>query len=191
MLRGEYKALEKQAGKIKSKLKTLLLKIYRTKKKDKKRDEKRKEKLKNITIDLDRIEQEISKTEKEESKIQSLIRKKYRRLNTNNKKIMEYIKIVSRNINYLELDQFKEKYNNYRDDHVLFRNLSRSHGYIKMEEEKVEVVLYPTANYQKKLRDIINIILDEYNKQNPVFPDGSGRNLYLKLGEKTSKLFAI
>jgi hypothetical protein len=187
VVRGEYKAYQQQALKIKSKLKNLLL----TKHRNEKSDCKREQKITQLINELNDVEQTISKTQKEQSKLQLLIEQQYLQLNTDNKLVMDYIKIVARNMFYICLAPFKTEYNNFRDDHVLFRNLTHSHGYVSISGDEISVTLYPTVNYQPKVRNIINGLLEKINESKPVFPDGSNRTFRLKLGEKTSNLFAI
>ncbi len=45
----------------------------------------------------------------------------YVRLDTANKSLMDALKIFARNSFYKQLEPFKARYNNYRDDHDLFR----------------------------------------------------------------------
>lgn len=187
VVRGEYKAYQQQARKIKSKLKNLLL----TKHRNEKSDCKREQKITQLTNELNDVEQTISKTQKEQSKLQFLVEQEYLQLNTDNKLVMDYIKIVARNMFYMCLAPFKTEYNNFRDDHVLFRNLTHSHGYLSISGDKISVTLYPTVNYQPKVRNIINELLEKINESKPVFPDGSNRTFHLKLAEKMSNLFAI
>lgn len=187
VVRGEYKAYQEKARKIKSKLKNLLLTNHRNEKSDCKREQQ----ITQLTNELNDVEQTISKSQKEQSKLQFLVAQEYLQLNTDNKLVMDYIKIVARNMFYICLAPFKTEYNNFRDDHVLFRNLTQSHGYISISGDEISVTLYPTVNYQPKVRNIINGLLEKINASQPVFPDGSNRTFCLKLGEKTSNLFAI
>ena len=77
------------------------------------------------------------------------------------------------------------------DDHVLFRNLTRSHGCIRLQEDFVDVVLFPTAHYQPKLRKIVETILEQINAANPPMSDNSERIIRFSLGKKEKNLFAI
>lgn len=184
---GAFKALEKVRTKIKSALASLLLKDHTCKRKNK----RRKDKIQILTKQLQEIEEKIASTDKEVSRLQSLIEEKYYRLDTMSKLIMDSIKIIARNIFYQALEPFKNLYNNYRDDHVVFRNLTQSHGCILFGEKELEVVLYPTANYQPKVHRIMEQYLQKVNESKPVLPDGSGRSIHFKLAKKTKKLFAI
>ena len=63
------------------------------------------------------LEQKRHETTKYVSKIDELIDLGYNKLDTNTKDFMDAIKMLARNIFYLSFQSFKEKYNNYRDDH--------------------------------------------------------------------------
>jgi hypothetical protein len=138
------------------------------------------------------ITKKLEETKKEGSKLEEMIGNEYKRLDTDNKSYMDGIKIIARNIFYKCFQPFKKKYDNYRDDHVIFRHLTQSHGLVSFEDDKVTVVLFPTAHYPPKLRKIIDEILEEINDAKPQMPDGSGRQVTLKLGVKNENgLFDI
>jgi hypothetical protein len=79
----------------------------------------------------------------------------------------------------------------YRDDHELLRNLTRADGVLVESDEQVQAYLLPTVNYPPALEKIVRGLLTEINDQDPKMPDGSGRRLRLKLGEKTGLQIAI
>ena len=93
--------------------------------------------------------------------------------------------ILARNAFYQALQPFKNAYNNYRDDHELFRNLTQADGVLSESADQVEAYLLPTVNYPPTLEKIISGLFNEINARDPKMPDGSGRRLRLHLGEKT------
>jgi hypothetical protein len=123
----------------------------------------------------------IAYTGKNQSKLDVLIEKEFKRLDTRKKNLMDVIKIFARNIFYHTFEPFKKQYDNFRDDHDYFRNLSQADGFMKVEDGVVEIVLQPTAYLQPKTRSIINNVLNQINEKNPCLPDGSNRKLILKL----------
>jgi transposase len=187
--RGEYKALERGAQIIKGKLKNALLKKH-TIKNDKRRKELEAD-IEKLSDELDEIKARMSAVAKEGSKIEELIANDYKCLNTKDKKYMDYIKIIARNIFYKVLEPFKKKYDNYRDDHVIFRNLSQAHGLVSFADEQVQVTIFPTAHYQPKVRKIIEEIFNQINNKRPLLPDGSGRVVNLELGKRTDDFLFI
>ena len=98
--------------------------------------------------------------------------------------MLDVIKICARNIFHQALDPFKKQYDNYRDDHGYFRNLTHSDGIAFQREKEIEVWLNPTAYLQPKTRTIMENILEHITEQREVFPDGSNRKLILKLMDK-------
>ena len=98
---------------------------------------------------------------------------------------MDMLKLIARNAFYKELTPFKRMYDNYRDDHALFRNLTHAHGLVFQQSDSVEAVLFPTAHHPPKLRRIVEVLLDEINATKPSMPDGSGRYLRFRLGKKS------
>ena len=188
--RGEYKAYEKEAETIRRKLKNALYK-ERTIKNEMRRKELKNE-IKVLSKQLELVNEKKSAINKEGSKIDELIERGYKQLNTSNKKYMDCIKIIARNIFYKALEPFKEKYDNYRDDHVIFRNLTQAHGVVSFSLETVNITIFPTAHLQPKVRKIVEEVFQQINSKETKLPDGSGRRVYLELGKKMDNaLFEI
>lgn len=184
---GAYKALEVKKEKLNKQLKALLLRQHQSLKANAKRDEN----IKELTLELKEIKKLRDNTEKEESRLQAAIKGNFYKLNVSQKSVMDSIKILTRNMFYVMLEPFKQLYDNYRDDHVLFRNLTRAHGCIRLGERYVDVTLFPTAHYQPKVRRIIETVLNKINEENPRLPDGSERIIRFSLGKKENKLFTV
>ncbi len=85
---------------------------------------------------------------------------------------------------YQELQPFRKEYNNYRDDHALLRNLTRADGVMISCVDHVEVHLFPTAHHPPARRNLIEDLFDRINSDSPRMPDGSGRQIAFKLGDK-------
>ncbi len=184
---GTYKALETQKDKLSKQLASLLLQNHRSKKTSGKREKK----IEEVTSQLNEVEDHMATTQKMASRFQIAVDEDFYKLKMVQKPMMDSIKILTRNMFYLLLQPFKELYNNYRDDHVLFRNLTRSHGCIRLDDYFVHVVLFPTAHYQPKVRKIVETVLEQINAANPPMPDNSGRILRFYLGKKEKNLFAL
>lgn len=189
---GHYKELTWEINRIRIKLKTALFRKYNFQKKHPnseevlpKREELRQTKIWKEVDCFDSMlkqhEQQRAELFKKTSKINDLIEEDYKKLDTNTKSFVDAIKILARNMFYLELQPFKEKYNNYRDDHTLFRNFTRAAGKIHMGKEKIVVSLMPTMEYQKKIKGIFNEIINEMNKKQPKWNDGSNKIFRIEL----------
>ena len=184
---GAYQALEQQAAQLKSQLGKLLLSQHQHPRKSARRTER----IAALTKDLAQVREQQAKTQKEASRLEVLIQQQMVRLDTRNKRLLDSLKLIARNAFYRALQPFKTAYNNYRDDHDLFRNLTQADGILVESAQQVEVYLLPTVNYPPKLVKIVNGLLAEINAKAPTMPDGSGRRLRFHLGEKTGLQIAI
>ncbi|MBI5416670.1 hypothetical protein HZA55_01780 [Candidatus Poribacteria bacterium] len=197
---GKYKALCIELESIRGKLKTVLYKIHRLeqvqrKKELTKQQLKRKEELEKEKSILNSLliskEKERENTDEKISKIQELIDDQKQILNTDTKMFMDAIKIIARNIFYLQLQSFRQKYNNYRDDLVIFRNVSRSNGVIINHGDQITIKVLPIMDLTPSLIEIFRTIFTEINDMSPVMPDGSNRKIELVLDEKIESFFAF
>jgi hypothetical protein len=187
----EHKAVTKKIQDARVKLKTALLRKYMFEEKHKgrislpKREQARKEtiwknvrELNNLLINL---EKDRANTTKQISKIEELIENDYKKLDTNAKDFMDAIKILARNIFYLTFLPFKKDYNNFRDDHLIFRHLTRSPGYIEYFQDLTKIKLSPQMEYQPKIKKCLGRLLNNINSLEPKIPDGSNRKIMLSL----------
>ena len=133
----------------------------------------------------------MASTKKEVSRLEDLIEQDFRKLDSTKKALMDGIKITARNLFCLLLQPFKKDYNNNRDDHVLFRHLTRSHGFLCDRGAVMEVLLFPEARFPPKVMGIINGMLEELNARKLIMPNGSGKTLYFKLIQQESISFCI
>lgn len=104
---------------------------------------------------------------------------------------MDAVKIMARNVFYECFQPFKVAYDNTRDDHVLFRHLTRSAGLIQEEDYQVKILLIPEAHYAPKLSNIIESLLEDFNQSRYELPDGSGRQVVLGLLPNNKILFEV
>ncbi|MDA2925110.1 hypothetical protein MYX65_10770 [Acidobacteria bacterium AH-259-L09] len=187
MKSGQYKALEQERQAVRTQLKKLLLQEHQRPGKNVNRQKR----IAELDRRHDEIQHRMAQTEKEVSRLEYLIEQEHVRLDTRNKKLMDVLKLIGRNAFYEALEPFKKLYDNYRDDHVLFRNLTQAHGVLIERAAEVEVVLYPTPNYSRKLRRIVSRFLEQLNATTPLLPDGSGRCIRFRLADKTGIQLAI
>jgi hypothetical protein len=184
---GAYKALGQQIAQLQCELRKLLLAEHQHPGKCKARTEQ----IKTLTEQLAQARQEQAQAQKEVSRLESLIQQQMVRLDTRNKRLMDSLKFVARNAFYQALEPFKTAYNNYRDDHEMFRNLTHADGFVVESEQQVQVYLLPTVNYPPALAKIVRGLLTEINATHPQMPDGTGRPLQFHLGQKLDIQVAI
>jgi hypothetical protein len=184
---GQYKALEQKTAQLKSQLSKLLLSQHQHPRKSARRTER----ITALTKDLEQAQQDQAKTQKEVSRLEVLLAQQMVRLDTRNKRLLDSLKIIARNTFCQALQPFKSAYNNYRDDHELFRNLTQADGVLCESADQVEAYLLPTVNYPPGLEKIVSRLLRDCNGKDLKMPDGSGRRLRLHLGQKHGLQVAI
>jgi hypothetical protein len=199
---GEYKALTTEIDNIRGRLKTSLLKKHRYDKKyklsDRELPEKQQKSYQKIESDIIQLTKEMEEKELQRgqndkmiSKNSELIRQGYERLDTDTKLYMDIIKIIARNIYYLSFKTFKKLYNNFRDDHAIFRKIISSNGFIGHNDGAVKIQISPEMELSPKIESILLTIIKEINQSNPVMPDGSNTKINLDLFENNATFFAI
>ena len=129
-------------------------------------------------------EEEKAGLEKEVSRIDQLISQEMVRMDLRNKTLMDTIKISARNLFYRLFAPFKSAYDNYRDDHDYYRELTQSDGVLRWTGNELEVHIVPKVNYPPKLQKIIKTHFEDLNASGLTLPDGSGRPLRLRLTSK-------
>jgi len=102
---------------------------------------------------------------RKESRLGALIDEQYLRLDTRRKAFMDSIRISSRNIFCKLAMEFRPLYNNYRDDHFIVRELTRSSGIIHKREGIAHVMLMPTMQFQPATRNIVQTFLARISQQ--------------------------
>ena len=145
----------------------------------------RREQLDEFQLELDRIKTEKAALDQEVSRKEQLIDQQMVRLDTANKTLMDAIKICARNLFYQALAPFKKLYDNNRDDHVRFRELTRFDGVLRLGAAGMEVHLVTHMHLAPKMRRIITEVLVTINASAPPLPDGSGRKVELRLTDKS------
>ena len=147
----------------------------------------RDEKIAHIQKEIDGLDKKMEETDKDVSRLDHLVEKGAQRLCGERKLLMDVIKITARNLFCEKLVPFKEGYDNYRDDHVWFRHLTRSGGVIEPKgEEAVRCHLIAEADYPKPVGSVIRRLLASFNRSEVRLPDGSQRKAELVLGSKSA-----
>ncbi len=114
---------------------------------------------------LEEIQEQGAVICREESRLNALIDEQYVRLDTRRKAFMDSIRISSRNIFYQLIREFRPLYNNYRDDHFILRELTRSAGLIELREGTIHVSLIPAMQYQPAIKEIVQQFLAQISEQ--------------------------
>ena len=130
---------------------------------------------------IETLNRELGETSTEQSRLEQMIESNAVKMKGNRKRLMDTLKILARNLFYIMLAPFKDAYDNFRDDHVIFRSLTTSGGLIESDETHVSVHLILEPDYPPAIRRLLGKYLKEWNEKSPQFPDRSGRSITLKL----------
>jgi len=151
----------------------------------------RQEQIQKLSEELAQLEAQAQAVAQTESRLERMIAEQMVRLDPEKKRLMDSLRVIARNAFYRALAPFKKAYNNYRDDHDQFRQLTQASGVLEMEANLVRVHLMPRVNYPPKLRRILAAVLEGINAHDPVLPDGSGRRLRLRLAQRSEMRLSI
>ena len=151
----------------------------------------RQEQIQKLSGELAQLEVKAQEAQQTESRLERMIAEKMVRLDPEKKRLMDSLRVIARNIFYQALQPFKKAYNNYRDDHDQFRQLTQASGVLEVGPEVVVVHLMPRVGYPPQVRRIIATVLEGINAQEPVLPDGSGRRLKLRLAQRSEMRLSI
>jgi hypothetical protein len=151
----------------------------------------RQEQIQNLSKELAQWDAKAPQTQETESRLERMIEQKMVRLDPEKKRLMDSLRVIARNVFYKAIQPFKKAYNNYRDDHDQFRQLTQASGVLEVHPDQILVHLMPRVNYPPQLRRIITAVLDGINTQKPVLPDGSARSLKLRLAQRGEMTLSI
>ncbi len=128
------------------------------------------------------------------SKKEELAENNMKKLDTSQKQFMDIIKITAHNMFLLAFKPFKEKYNNYRDDHLIFREITRSSGIVKindMNSLEMMVNLFPKVEIYPKERKILQEIFNEINDKEVSAHENLNSKIKLKIDKEINSFFAF
>ena len=151
----------------------------------------RQEQIQKLSGELAQLEVKAQEAQQTESRLERMIAEKMVRLDPEKKRLMDSLRVIARNIFYKTLQPFKKAYNNYRDDHDQFRQLTQASGVLEVGPKLIVVHLMPRVGYPPQVRRILSTVLEGINAQEPVLPDGSGRRLKLRLAQRSEMKLSI
>lgn len=147
--------------------------------------------INECAVSLEAAIDELEKSREKVSKLDTLIENECQQLNIRKKRFIDALKLVARNAFYKLFEPFKIAYDNYRDDHEYFRNLTHASGLYRETETTVEIILCPTAHLAPKTKKIMQTILDNITQTGLEALDGSGRKLIISLQKSEANELAI
>jgi hypothetical protein len=166
-------------------LRPQIAKLQKAHQKYEQQSQVRREQIRAWSSKLAQVEEQATQHQAKVSRLDTMIAASMVRLEPESKRLMDTLRITARNLFYRALAPFKKAYDNYRDDHDYFRQLTLSSGVLEMGTECVTVHLMPRVNYSPQLQRIIGKLLDEVNQQGLQLPDGTARKLRFRLGHRS------
>jgi hypothetical protein len=151
----------------------------------------RQEQIQKLSGELAELDTQGEQAQQTESRLERMIEEKMVRLDPEKKRLMDSLRVIARNVFYKALRPFKKAYNNYRDDHGQFRQLTQASGVLEVCPDQIVVHLMPRVNYPPRLRRILATVLEGITAQRPVLPDGSNRRLKLRLAQRSEMKLSI
>ncbi len=149
--------------------------------------EKLKGEISELEAVIDPLAAKICQAVRTDSRLQLLIAGDYQVLDTRKKAFMDALRVTAANIFRNVQGQFRAIYNNYRDDHVLIREISRSKGILSVTADTVELTLCIPGNIQKHKRQAFCKLLAKVQQHmNSVFQ--KGKRIILKTASGPVKL---
>ena len=145
----------------------------------------RREQIRKGSSELGQLEQRAAQHQDKVSRLDTMIAANMVRLEPECKRLMDPLKITVRNLFYRALEPFKKAYDNYRDDHDYFLQLTLSSGVLERGAGRITVHLMPKVNYSPQRQRIIGKLLEQVNQEGLPLPDGTGRKLRFRLGHKS------
>ena len=114
----------------------------------------------SLKDELKEIAESMRRTEKKCSKEDKLAGEGAQKLKTAPKQYMDIVKITARNIFFRLFESFRPVYNNFRNDHAILRELTRSPGFMSCKDGRSTVFLHPALTTQPKVREKLQLFLD-------------------------------
>ncbi len=102
--------------------------------------------IKASVLDLDtRLDAAL----RHQSRLQLLVDENYQLLDTAAKSMLDALRIVAANLFACLAEEFRPLYGNYRNDHVMLRQLTRAGGFLHREGDTLHIRLWLPGTYQQ------------------------------------------
>ena len=160
-----YKQLQQKKKKCHKRLEKLLAKLVKEEEAVKVKGREVEVNIHNKSKELEKLEKSLSETVHDESRLQALTEEQYFRLDTRRKAFMDAIRLTSRNIFYSLMGIFRPMYNNYRDDHVILRELTHAIGIVEKRDGVTYIQLLPAMELQPKVKKIVCDFLEKMSRE--------------------------
>lgn len=161
-----YIIIKKVVVSLEGKVKTILLRRDTKETEGNSLSKKDEEKLEALKEQLAVKKEELKAVGEKEDKYTKLSERGTERLKLAPKILMDAIKISARNIFYSHVEEFRKHFDNYRNDHKIFRELTRAPGYVTRNNGIINVELNIARNFEPKELLLIQSFLDKISLGN-------------------------
>jgi hypothetical protein len=179
------KTRAKAEGKIEGELRQFKRKRGELERKSRKNAEKRTDLAEQAEATEERIgplEARLCEAVRKASRMQLLVDGDYRLLDTRKKAMMDALRVTASNIFRNVQERFRAIYDNFRDDHMLVRMLSRCSGTMHRTDQAVTFTLWLPGTLQPHRVRAIETLLDQIQEEtNAAMPNA--RPIRLRLAE--------
>jgi hypothetical protein len=131
--------------------------------------EKARRRIENLQTKIDILNHQLLQQPEQIGRLERLIQEGYHKLNFAPKAFMDAIKITARNLFFHLHQDFRPRYDNYRQDHVILRELTRSVGSLRESAQEIAVILKPARQYApaevKIIADFLKEVSDRVNRE--------------------------
>jgi transposase len=187
----ELELRQTQAPEASPSMRPQIVKLQKAHQQYEQKSQTRREQIRKWSSKLAELEEQAAQHQTKVSRLDTMITANMVRMEPECKRLMDTLRITVRNLFYRALAPFKKAYDNYRDDHDYFRQLTLSSGVLGMGVERITVHLMPKVNYSPQLQRIIGQLLEQVNQQELQMPDGTARKLRFRLGHKSELELSI
>ncbi len=120
-----------------------------------------------LEAEIEPLEEQLCEAVRKQSRLQLLLDGNFRLIDTRKKAFMDGLRVIASNVFRNVHEKFRLIYNNYRDDHVLVRTLSRCSGSLTKTEKATIVKLWLPGRFQpyqvRAFEKLIRQVQDEIN----------------------------
>jgi len=101
-----------------------------------------------LRAEIKQTEEDLGRIDKKESRILMLIEERYVRPNMARKELVDALRMTSRNVFGETFETFRTDYDNFREDHQVFRALTQAPGMVIPRRDRLDIYLFPGLEVQ-------------------------------------------
>ena len=183
--------LDAKANEERTRITTQIRRLQSSCQRHEKMSLKRRQRIDDLNLKLDAFESGLATGDGRVSRLEELIAADKVRMEPQSKRLLDTLRILARNQFYKSLASFKEAYDNYRDDHDYFRQLTRSPGVLEVGKESLLIHLFPQSPYGATMRKHVSRVLEILNAKQMSHPTRSELSLKFRLALRSEMTVSV